>query len=137
MKLDIRGYPMLPEEIGHLFTEWRGTGSRFICNPPVMNTDTDFVCLIKGSNSETFETLYRLDYKLMQGNPEYEVLARAETYPFYGGEEGRINLIVCRQPDMYRKWVRATEIATEFNLTERQDRLDLFRIIRNSEVKYV
>ena len=40
---------MYIDALGLNIIKWCPTGSRIICNPPVMNTDQDFILLIKGN----------------------------------------------------------------------------------------
>lgn len=74
------------------------TGSREICNPPVMNTGVDFfVCDFKGINFE------RIGFQ--RTNPETDNYGSTdfETY-----RRGEVNIIVVGGIDDFQKWRVAT-----------------------------
>ena len=107
---------------------WYGiyqTGSSIICNPPVENTDIDFIIC-------TFD-YYKLDRYLVthgfkqtsQNEKEYDL--PSEKFTCY--RKNNINLIVTEDIDWYKKWVFATKVAKKLNLLKKEDRITLFKAI--------
>lgn len=111
----------------NLYTQIQYTGSAFICDPPVLNTDVDFLLLIKNEDEfhdwcleEDFETNYG-DYPLDE---------------FRSYKRGNVNLIITTSSEWYRKFQRATMLAKELNLLHKPHRIALFNFIFN-EVDFV
>ena len=101
------------------------TGSRFICDPPVLNTDEDYIVLVKNPeafdfdmvNTHVFETSYG-EYAHPDGD-----------YSFLSYRNGEFNLIVTGNEKLYYRFVAATFLAKELNLTKKEDRIELFEKI--------
>ena len=108
------------------------TGSKYICNPPVLNTDEDYAVLV---NNLTVYAQSLLD-------DGWDVLIAFDDYRppngghrFFSARKGEMNLIVFDQKDGYDWMVKATELAKRFNLTDKADRVALFDAIRGGRVK--
>lgn len=108
------------------------TGSRYICNPPVLNTDEDYAVLV--ANLSVYAQLL-----LDQG---WEVISNDDGYlppngghRFFAARKGELNLIVFDQRNGYDLMVTATHLAKRFNLVDKQDRIDLFDAIRGGRVE--
>lgn len=106
------------------------TGSRVICNPPVMNTDEDYVLLVTHL-TQAKEQLERKGYT-MTTDESYKKAPKLMDFmsDFRTFRKGEENLIVVNHSDAYLKWKLATQLATRFNLQNKQDRIDLFKAIR-------
>jgi hypothetical protein len=101
--------------------KWHPTGSNYICDPPVLDTDVDFILLVD------YEVLTSLE-KLGYFNTSEDTM---EDYPDDDGfttyRRANVNLIVIEDAVIYGRLVTATEIAKRLNLTDKQERIDLFQ----------
>lgn len=106
--------------------EWHPTGSRYICNPPVMDTDEDYICFL-------FE-----DNKLLEGgfektsseSEEYDGLSHFTTWRYK-----HYNLVVTDRRKFYNLFVSATEQAKKENIMEKEKRIELFQKVLYGEDK--
>lgn len=99
------------------------TGSKYICDPPVLTTDEDYYAFAPNPQA-TIEGLL-LDGWTTCTTQEYEDDA------FTALRKGAYNLILLFTVADYVTHVQTTELAKRFNLTEKQDRIDLFELVRN------
>lgn len=96
---------------------WHPTGSRFTCDPPVMDTDEDYVCLMTDE-----DVLFDSGFICTtQEDATYE-LSDFSTWRY-----GRFNLVVTGSLSFYEKFVDATKQAKEQNLLNKADRIQLFQ----------
>jgi len=102
------------------------TGSRFICNPPVMDTDLDIV-LLTNDIQTVHDTLINMGYTWC--GEHYD-----ET-DFIALRKGTINAILVQDVDVFESWQYATEIATRLNLKSKDKRIKLFKLVREEYVK--
>ena len=105
------------------------TGSRFICNPPVKNTDEDYVLLV--SNLPDF-----IDLATLSGWDN-----NLEEYDGVGSEfecfrKDEYNLIVTSSKELFDKWCTATMLAKFLNLTDKNDRIELFSVIVDGNTEW-
>lgn len=124
------------------------TGSSFTCDPPVLDTDIDFVC--KVPNIEEF-----YDYALENGWESSTELPARRNGPTHAGaltmappaimprplrvpyaigdfisfRRGNINLIVTQKRGFFDRYLKATMLAKEFNLLDKDHRIKLFTAI--------
>lgn len=108
---------------------WSGiyaSGSAVICNPPVLNSDKDFIIcatnprlLIEFLVKNNFEVSLNNDGKY-KFNPDDGItcLRRDE-----------VNLVVTVSRDFYLKFVEATDLAKKLNLLEKSQRIALFQYV--------
>lgn len=117
-------------------TGWFATGSRVICSPAPLTTDEDFVLFT--SNLKTLRLqLEALGYTY--SNKDVEKYKLDKTDPFYmynqfdayRHPDNDHNLIVLSREQDYLRWKVATLVAKELNLTDKKDRIMLFRAIRS------
>ena len=115
---------------------WFATGSRVICSPAPLTTDEDFVLFT--SNLKTLRLqLEALGYTY--SNKDMEKYKLSKTDPFhmynqfdaYRHPDNAHNLIVLSREQDYLRWKVATLVAKELNLTDKKDRIMLFRAIRS------
>lgn len=111
---------MLPED---LYLCSFPTGSNYICNPPVENTDIDYMFLVY--------SLEDLDYELKglgwtvcgkesyNGKPDHWRAYRKDKY----------NALVTTDISYYNRFEAATELAKKRNLLDKSDRVRLFNDI--------
>lgn len=92
------------------------TGSRIICDPPVMDTDIDIVVWDRhGVNFEAY------GFSLSDGVDKYE------DSDFYTYRQGDVNLIVVDSGAMFKAWRVATESAKALNLKTKDERIKHFQ----------
>ena len=103
------------------------TGSRIICNPAPSNTDEDWIVLVKRDLDRGLKDILRWqDWYADSGYlPEPN-----DPEAFLSFRKGNLNLIFTNKPEYYLKFCAATLLAKELNLTEKEDRLNLFRIVK-------
>ena len=99
------------------------TGSRYICNPPPMDTDEDYIVLM--CNPPVGDTLSALVESGFQMNTDPELYNGCPD--FYAFRNGQFNVICVDEPAMYQRWVDATEQAKVLNLLAKHDRIALFQ----------
>lgn len=97
------------------------TGSRVICNPPVMNTDEDWFVYVP-EREDVDILLLESGFMPIEGGKDYSA--------FMSYRKGIWNVSVTDDPDLYQRSCVATILATRFNLLVKQDRVDLFNAIQ-------
>ena len=106
-------------------TLWKNihqTGSSYICNPPVENTDIDFV--IYTDNKELLPWLIEQGFETNNGDYLLEIDGL-----FMSFRKDKLNLIITDTYDFYVKFVEATKLAKKLNLLEKEQRIALFQYI--------
>lgn len=110
-------YVSIPRE---LYVTAEQTGSSYICNPPVTTTDIDFVIF-----SDDIEKLgVWCERNGFQTNFGDYALEEFRSY-----KRGVINLIITADSTFYRRFVKATQLAKELNLLDKQQRVALFDFV--------
>lgn len=107
---------------------WDGiyqTGSSVICDPPVTDTDIDYV--IYTNEEVKLDTFLKCEGFTKSYADEEEYDLEEEGFTCYRREN--INLIIINERSWYRKWVLATKVARKLNLKVKADRVMLFRAI--------
>lgn len=102
------------------------TGSRYICEPPVMNTDLDVVFLVDENREKAYDILRKHKvHKVDFSEDEYDGID--ENFSAFRLHD--LNIIICRSYKFYERFKIATEIAKSFNLLKKEDRIVLFQAI--------
>ena len=101
------------------------SGSRVICNPPVMDTDDDWVVLVKDQVDFFSYLAGEDDWSL----PEMYGDGLEETSRFQATRKGDTNLIVTDGPMFFNLFVAATRAAKHLNLLKKSDRVALFQAV--------
>lgn len=105
---------------------WLPTGSFYICQPQVLDTDKDYVVLVKDLNKSQSK-LQELGYKAsISDSDEYDLEAEGG---FMCYRKGDINLIVTEDEKFFLKFWEATVLAKQLNLKEKNDRIYLFKYV--------
>ncbi len=107
------------------------TGSAYTCNPPVLDTDIDFICKVE-SMPEFKAVAVDLGWEPYEPDPdsdEEEEYDLGDEGDFISFRRDDINLIVTQHQSFYDEYVLATSLCKRFNLLEKQDRCDLFSAI--------
>ncbi|HET8688945.1 MAG TPA: hypothetical protein VFM18_20235 [Methanosarcina sp.] len=103
------------------FLDFIPTGSREICNPAPMDTDYDIVALITKNGWRVPEK-----FGFKSSNADEVHYDMAAFYEFECFRMGEINLIVTPDLHFFGLWKKATSIAKERNLLDKNDRIVLF-----------
>ena len=107
------------------------TGSRVICDPPVMNTDHDILILVDNlCLAMAHYEAHGWTNCLHTGNPYVEEGNGEMWCAFRKGIE---NHIITADVPLYLRSVGATLIAKELNLQSKDDRIALFRCLKFGE----
>jgi hypothetical protein len=96
------------------------TGSRVICDPPVLDTDEDYVVLTKFG---TLKTLLEDGYVRTSAEHDYDITG------FVAFRKGNVNLIATDKADFYHSFVNATRLAKALNLRDKKHRIALFQAV--------
>lgn len=113
------------------------TGSRYTCFPAVTNTDADFIVECLGD----YETLQLVDDLKALGWYDSRDSVSQEMRDAYADvslnfvslkhPSSVANLIITGDAEFARRWRGATEVSKRLNLLDRNDRVVLFRAIRD------
>ena len=109
------------------------TGSNYICNPPVTNTDVDEMFLIDDLQEVNFQltdlgwTKCGLEEETYQDKPSHWAAYRKEN----------MNALLTTNLKYFMNFFKATEEAKHLNLLNREDRVALFQKILGEEPKKI
>jgi len=98
------------------------TGSNYICNPPVEDTDIDTVVLVEDL-SDALQA-YSAEGWTYCGK-DYE----ANMLDWFAVRKGKENHIVMKDLERFQHWITATELCRALNLLKKQDRILVFNTI--------
>lgn len=117
---------MFPTEYIKWSTDHFATGSRVICSPPPTDTDEDWAVLLGGGHQHMIEFRAKLrgDGFTKEGGENYKASE------FESWRRGEVNLILFTSPYHFGQYKQATRIATALNLTNKDDRITLFSMLR-------
>jgi hypothetical protein len=116
------------------FAELFPTGSRVICDPPPMDTDEDWLVVIKdpATSRRVNEFLLESGFTPTLGD-NY-----ADLTEFRSWKKGDLNYIVTADQEVARKYRLATQVAKHLNLQKKIDRIVVFHaIIRGKSPRVV
>lgn len=108
------------EKFNSLVVASHPTGSRYICNPPVLDTDKDTVILIDGY--EDWQSL--LEDEGWEPCGDYNNNGNFVAY-----RKGEENYIITEDKEYYMRYVYATRAAKAVNLLNKEDRIKLFEAV--------
>lgn len=98
------------------------TGSRIVCNPPILHTDLDIV-LYDGSKVLQ-NLLQKHGFKLSTpGSEDYE------NFTCYRSPNSDVNFIIIEDSYEFQKWIVATRLAKAMNLRVKSQRCLLFQYV--------
>ena len=112
--------------------DWHRTGSSYICDPPVETTDIDSVFYVDQLPSADIMQLAGWDKCNMnlEDKQDYSVdPGFDESWVAY--RMGPFNSIITTSKELYLKFFASTLLSKELNLTNKRDRVALFRMIKN------
>ena len=96
------------------------TGSRVICDPPVLDTDEDYVVL---GSKDGYAHLIKDGYCLQTPDRGYDISG------FVSLHKGNVNIIFTHDAEFYHSFVKATRLAKALNLREKKQRIVLFQAV--------
>jgi len=102
----------------YLYTASFPTGSSYICNPPVLDTDIDQMFLVDDLEKVS-KILEKLGWKRC-GKEEYQI----DKWVAY--RKDNLNALLTDNLDHFNKFLQATEEAKKLNLLDKKDRIALF-----------
>jgi hypothetical protein len=102
------------------------TGSRYVCNPPVLTTDIDFIVYYKHNLAED---IYYNSYTI-SNSTEYMCAGQEDKFISY--RNGILNLIVTSDADFADGYLIATHICRRFNLRLKEERVIVHRVARDN-----
>lgn len=97
------------------------TGSRFICNPPTLYTDIDFVVY---SKSNLDSELIKIGFKKQPHSMSYGEPT------FASWRNRKVNIIITDSLEFYERFVVATHLCRQVNVYLKVDRISVFKAIR-------
>lgn len=112
-------------ELNDFASQWEPCGSRITCNPPVLNTDADYLVLV--NSLVKFVEVALLNGWEIGGSFEDE--GKPDVMHFVSLKRDSDNLIVSRSPEFYRRFHAATIIATELNILDKPKRVRVFQAV--------
>lgn len=112
-----------------VFKKAEPTGSKFICSPPVLDTDEDWIVLVDDLGI-THKYLDSEGY-VVGGSFWVDAETKNKSFPNYwwSYKKGKQNLIITKSEVFYNKFVLATYVAKKLNLLKKEDRITLFQAI--------
>ena len=118
---------MTQSEWKYLADDYHETGSRYVCDPPVTDTDHDWIVLDGDGSVE--------DWLARQQNVVFDGLDYDDE-EFNSFKLGEVNLIVMSCEDAFDRFVLATKISKLLNVQEKPKRVALFEANRHGEWVY-
>lgn len=104
-------------------------GSRYVCDPPVMDTDRDTLFFV--NDVPTAETTLLRDGWTPCLNGEYFDVA------FKAFRKGIDNYVITAQRYFFDKYVLAAQVAKALNLQNKEDRIKVHETLLNASGGYV
>lgn len=102
--------------------DWFPTGSNYICNPPVTDTDIDIMLYVT-DKTETSNALLDLGNAVLNYDDLYI------DQPFLSVRYGKYNFLITDEVMYFADFKFATEVAKKLNLKNKTDRIVLFDAI--------
>lgn len=123
---------LVPPYVRNTCRHIKPVGSRVTCNPPVMDTDEDYLVLWPEDAVATGAIVdqlkddgWSLDGSFIADESDY----RAESHKFQSYSRGRINLITTRSRQFFARFMAASSVAKRLNLLSKADRIMVFQAV--------
>ena len=108
---------------GNTWRAGQAVGSRVTCNPAPVDTDRDWLVLIKpGAEKLLPENGFSQD-----GSPQF--YTGNDNGGFRSWRKGELNVITTPDNEFFQRFITATALAKRFNLLNKQDRIALFQAV--------
>lgn len=104
-------------------------GSRITCNPPVFNTDEDWLVYVHPDKWGDFEEQLIQDDWSFDGSDIHDAADVTASSAFSSIKKGNINLIATSNKEFHSKFLTATHVAKKLNLLNKDDRILLFQAV--------
>lgn len=115
-------------EIAAQCMKFTPVGSRVTCNPPPMDTDIDYMVLVK--NHGQFRQVMLENGFNIGGSLVLDAKSPLDDKDrFSSYVKGEINLIVTSDVSFYQRFMAATSVAKRLNLLDKSDRIALFQAV--------
>lgn len=101
-------------------------GSRVTCDPPPMDTDADYLCLVRRHCDNDFINLLELHGFKIGGS---ECCNDVNESRFMSWTHGEINIIATISIEFHRRFLAASSVAKLLNLMEKRERIALFQAV--------
>lgn len=115
--------PSLSPEMAEFVLQAAPTGSRVIVDPPILNTDDDYV--LRVSNLPMFTQMAEAAGWSTRQAPSVPM--------FQSYRKGVVNLIVTESVNFFDRFEVATALARRFNLAKKSDRIAVFQAVLYAE----
>ena len=105
-------------------------GSSVTCNPPPMDTDADYLCLvIPGSKNAFIELMEEYGCELGGSLSVSDTQLNREGGGFTSYRLGEVNLIATTSDVFHMRFRAASSIAKRLNIMDKSDRIALFQAV--------
>jgi len=108
-------------------------GSRVTCNPPVLDTDADYLVFVcptfeKSANNCLSDLVKYFDQNgfIWEGSEHYQDMSENS---FTSWRKDNINLIVTKNYNFCKNHINATALCKALNLLDKRDRVTVFQAI--------
>ena len=132
---------MIPNEISNIQNEIGllgiyHTGSSYICNPPVLDTDKDYLILVEDFNKAYYFLQDHWIDCMPSGSNDFAEAYRDEKQ--YGTtwnafRSGEINIMVSADTEWFLASIMATERCRIMNILDKKQRIRIFRYYKYGE----
>lgn len=124
--MSLKNYIYVYELVAKGFvTEILHTGSRVICDPAPTDTDDDYLVLLSSSKYKPLKKFLLDDGFCIGGSG-------VDDSEFLSLKKNDLNIIATHDMDFFTNSVKATKLAKALNLLKKEDRITLFRAIRDN-----
>lgn len=118
----------IPDSIAVLCVKYEPVGSRVTCKPALTTTDEDWLPLT-GRLARLGNALRASRFELGGSVPADTRAGAGKRDKFESWRLGTLNLIVTDDAAFYDRFMVATDLARQFNLLEKADRIALFQAV--------
>lgn len=105
-----------------------------------MDTDDDYICLVDIELLPKFEEALKTNgyttaggsnirVRPLEAYPKFESIEDQASNVFRSYRKGELNVVLTASPDYYENFVKATLLAKQLNLINKNDRINLFHSI--------
>lgn len=117
-------------EITYYANDYRLVGSRVTCQPPPLDTDQDVLMLVRdGCMAGAVRLFTEKGYELEGSLPADMQTPIGGAEVFASLRKGDMNFIITEDPDFYKRFSAATELAKRMNLKLKEERVRLFQAV--------
>lgn len=118
-------------DFGSLAEMWDScdqVGSSVTCDPPVLNTDLDYLVLAVDWRPFLSQALHE-GWELSAYWDAHSLEGALDDGDFVSLRKGRLNIILTACVQFRKKFLLATKLAKQFNLLKKADRIILFQAV--------